>query len=53
MAMSKGQDKPRGYSEGAFGHGGHHRKDFKPAPVETNDSQVQNSNMNMAPAGPM
>jgi hypothetical protein len=28
MAMSIGQEKGRGHSDGAVGHGGHHRMDF-------------------------
>ncbi len=27
MAKSKGQPKAHGHSGGAFGHGGHHKKD--------------------------
>lgn len=39
MAKSKGMAKEsaRGYSEGNFGHGGHHRKDFHPAPMKQDD----------------
>lgn len=41
MAKSKGMapDK-KGYSEGSFGHGGHHRKEMKSMPAATADHMV-------------
>lgn len=55
MAKSKGiaKESARGYSEGNFGHGGHHRKDFHPAPVKKDDHMANMPPEEMSGAQPM
>lgn len=53
--MSKGQEAGKGHSPtGVFGHGGHHRKEFKPVskgPETDHMVQVPPSAMPGAPMG--